>query len=96
MDIKYLKQLNNYPTIKRGNTGYVSVLKPLTEEEIISLESTYSNGNAFPAALRELLYLAGNYCHVLDFGLSDSQDTMQQDARNWLATDNKSINKLFL
>jgi hypothetical protein len=95
MDIKYLKQLNNYPTVKRGNTDYISTLRPLTMQEITKLEIAYNNGAAFPGVLRELLYLAGNYCHVLDYGLSDSQEEMQQDARSWLANDNQIINRPF-
>ncbi|MEZ2337822.1 hypothetical protein AB6735_19395 [Mucilaginibacter sp. RCC_168] len=95
MDIKYLIQLKNHPTIKEKSTDYVNKLKPLTEAEIVSLEVRYNDEKTFPAALRELLYLAGNDCYVLDYGLSDSQEEMQEDGRKWLVKHNKTINRPF-
>ncbi|MGF7038864.1 hypothetical protein [Mucilaginibacter lappiensis] len=95
MEIKYQTVLNNYPVIKptigemAGN--YSFVLKPLTIDEIVNLEVTYNNGNQFPASLRELLFLAGQDCYVLDYGLNDTQEEMQDDTRDRLVRYNFSI-----
>ena len=94
MEIKYQTVLNNNPVIK-PTTGdfalvsyysrdYTFILKPLTIDEIVNLETAYNNGNQFPASLRELLFLAGQLCYVLDYGLNGSQKEMQEDAREWL------------
>jgi len=90
MEIKYQTVLNNNPVIKpttgdmADGSDYSFILKPLTIEEIISLEATYNSGNQLPTALRELLFLAGKRCYVLDYGLNETQEEMQDDAREWL------------
>ncbi|WDF75888.1 SMI1/KNR4 family protein [Mucilaginibacter sp. KACC 22773] len=81
MDIKYLTLLNNNRSVTNQGSGFVKTLGPITEAEILSLEAKYNNGHTFPAALRELLSLAGNYCYVLDYGLNDTQEELQQYAR---------------
>lgn len=83
MDIKYLALLSNNAVITSTKTDYVRKLKPISMDEIVTLENTYNGGHPFPKALRELLYLAGNYCPVLDYGRNNSQDEMQQRARGW-------------
>jgi hypothetical protein len=70
MEIKYQTTLNNNPVINPtgqmgGGSKYSFVLKPLTIEEIVELETTYNSDNQFPASLRELLFLAGKRCYVL-------------------------------
>ncbi|WP_112087342.1 hypothetical protein [Flavobacterium lacus] len=56
---------------------------PLSEIE--QLEQVWNNGNPFPIALRELLFLAGNSCYVLDYGWFDGcGQQMQVDARQWM------------
>lgn len=100
MEIKYQAILNNNPII-RPTTGelagssYPFTLERLTIEEIIDLEIKYNNGNQFPASLRELLFLAGKDCYVLDYGLHDTQEEMQDDVRNWLIKQNLSIKSPF-
>lgn len=90
MEIKYQTILNNNPVIKpttgdmADGNDYSFVLTPLTIDEIVSLETTYNSGNQFPASLRELLFLAGQRCYVLDYGLNYTQEEMQDDAREWL------------
>jgi len=84
MEIKYQTVLNNNPTIKSKHSDYIHKLAPLTINEIVSLEANYNSGNQFPASLRELLFLAGQDCYVLDYGLNDTQEEMQDDARGWL------------
>jgi len=87
MEIKYQTALNNNPVI-RPTTGdfangrnYSFSLKPLTIDDIVNLEATYNSGNQFPPSLRELLFLAGQRCYVLDYGLNDTQAEMQEDVR---------------
>ena len=38
-------------------------------------------GINFPTSLRELLFLAGQSCYVLDYGLYDTQEEMQNEIR---------------
>ncbi len=76
MIIEYLKELENNPT--RGifsNEGIIEITK------IQKLEQDYNNGNPFPKVLKELLFLAGNYCGYLDFGSYDTQQELQNEER---------------
>ncbi len=89
MEIKYQKVLNNNPVITpAGNMatgdGYLFKLEPLTIDDIVNLEAAYNNGDPFPLSLRELLFLAGKDCYVLDYGLNDTQEEMQDDVRDCL------------
>jgi hypothetical protein len=95
MDIKYLTLLSNYATIQRPNSDYVRKLEPISMGEIISLESNYNQGHQFPASLRELLFLAGNYCHVLEYGMNKSQQEMQEDSRERLIDAGLNIGRPF-
>ncbi|WP_295793222.1 hypothetical protein [Mucilaginibacter sp.] len=95
MEIKYLAILKNNPAHKFENSDYVKRLEPLTEAEINELEILYNNGNIFPIALRELLFLAGNYCYVLDFGMNDTQQALQAVAKRDLIRYKKSIERPF-
>ncbi|MBB6126533.1 hypothetical protein [Mucilaginibacter lappiensis] len=96
MEIKYQTVLNNNPVIRptagdmADGRDHSFVLKPLTIDEIISLETTYNSGNQFPTSLRELLFIAGQDCYVLDYGLNENQEEMQDDARGWLV--DRSLN----
>lgn len=54
----------------------------LTDSQIIHLEQLYNNGNPFPKVLKELLFLAGNYCNCLDYGAYDTMQEMQTEARS--------------
>ena len=76
MDIRYLTQLNDNPTVTLPLSSRVLKLEPLTIDEIIALETTYNAGNAFPAVLRELLYIAGKSCYLFDYG-GEIQDGLQ-------------------
>jgi hypothetical protein len=95
MDIKYLTKLRDNPTIFWINQNVTFDLTPMKMEEIVTLETGYNNGNIFPAALRELLFLAGNYCYVLDYGIYDTRSEMQDEVRSWLADHNKQISRRF-
>jgi hypothetical protein len=84
MNTKYLTQLNDNPTFQKAGSDYIRTLQPISMDEILSLESIYNNGQQFPVVLRELLFLAGNYCYVLDYGLNDTQQLMQEQSREYL------------
>lgn len=64
-------------------------------EEINSLEQNWNNGNQFPSALRELLFLAGNYYNVFDYGIFDSQQDFQDFAKQDFTESNKTISRPF-
>ncbi|SDI61380.1 SMI1/KNR4 family protein [Mucilaginibacter sp. P25] len=84
MEIKYMKVLNDNLSVTAAYTGVKEVVSPISVEEIIALENKYNGGRLFPAALRELLFLAGGYCYVLDYGMNDSQEQMQQSSRKYM------------
>jgi len=84
MDIEYLQILIDHPKIKVPNHDSWLYNEPISITEIECLESKYNGGQPFPVALRELLFIAGKRCYVLDYGRFDSQEAMQQGARRWL------------
>jgi hypothetical protein len=73
MQIEYLQDLANNPVSYTGKR-----IRPISEAEITALEHLYNNGKPFPNALKELLYLAGDYCYVLDYGIDESQQETQE------------------
>ncbi|WP_410220696.1 hypothetical protein [Pedobacter sp.] len=93
MEIKYLKYLRDN-SIKRG-LDMERINQPTPIAEIEQLESIYNNGNSFPQELRELLFLAGNSCYVIDMGRNETQQQMQEHVRSRLARNSKSINRPF-
>jgi len=95
MEINYLKRLGNYPSIDEKKSDYINSLKPLPELEIVNLEKIYNNGETFPKALKELLHLAGSACYLLEYGLSNTREEMQEDAREWLKRYDRSITRPF-
>ncbi|MEN2401076.1 hypothetical protein GKZ90_0014915 [Flavobacterium sp. MC2016-06] len=92
MKIEKLAYLRDNP-IHYGKTINFPI-KPISIEEIEHLERIYNNDNLFPQALRELLYLAGKDCYVLDYS-SDNQEELQTDVREWLSNFNRSIARPF-
>lgn len=95
MNIKILKQLRDNPSLEINRSGYFSTIEGLSELELQQLEQTWNNGKEFPAALRELLFLAGIKCYVLDYGIMESQQEMQEEARQWLVDFNRTISRPF-
>jgi hypothetical protein len=59
------------------------------------LETSYNCGIPFPKALRELLFLAGQYCYVLAYGRHDNQEQMQSHMRKEIAKGNRIILRPF-
>ncbi len=89
MEIKILKYLQN------NNVLYGFADKGISMEWILALEQTYNNGNPFPKALRELLYLAGDNCNYLEFGGADTAEELQEEARAKLTFAGMTINRPF-
>lgn len=92
MEINYLGILKDNPT-RWGTVEMTN--EPLSELIILSLEHIYNGGEPFPVVLRELLFLAGNYCYVLDYGYNDSQEEMQEWIRDMLLEESMQINDPF-
>ncbi|MGH1385823.1 hypothetical protein [Kordia sp.] len=80
MIIEYLQTLRDNPQID----GLID--EGIQETEILQLEQLYNSGNPFPKVLKELLYLAGNFCNFLDFSIYDSQQEMQDEERSELTS----------
>jgi len=95
MEIKYLTQLKNNPSGNPTSLTYKKTIVPIPLEEITQLEVLFNNNNAFPVALKELLFLAGNYCYVLDMGTFNTQQDMQEYMRQRLNIDGKVITRPF-
>jgi hypothetical protein len=55
----------------------------LSLETITAFEMKYNNGNPFPKVLKELLYLAGEFCYVLAYDNSDTMEEMQDRQRQF-------------
>lgn len=55
MEIQYMQQLIDNPNLKPSMTPN----EPMTEQEILALESKYNGGNPFPKAFKEYLFIAG-------------------------------------
>jgi len=88
MEIEYLIYLKDNPS---GNWS----VEPISLQEIVHLEKLYTNGNSFPKALKELLFLAGKYCYVLDYGVFESQQQMQDFVRSEMVDENRVITRPF-
>ncbi|WP_330441915.1 SMI1/KNR4 family protein [Flavobacterium sp. C4GT6] len=92
MKIEYLKELELNP-YRHGDPDMNN--DPISLTEIENLERLYNNGKPFPKALKELLFLAGKYCYVLEYGAFDSQQEIQDYVRELLEEDNISIQRPF-
>lgn len=95
MNIEILTYLRDNPIKYPNDTEYRGEIRGIALNEIEELEQLYNNGIAFPKGLRELLFLAGDYCYVLDTGWYDSQEDMQIAAREWLVKFSKNISRPF-
>lgn len=82
MNIQFLTELRDNPIEYGNDINFVN--RGINVSEIEQLELTWNNGIQFPKALRELLFLAGDFCYVLDTGLMESQQQMQEAARLWM------------
>jgi hypothetical protein len=82
MEINYLPLLQEYATLKPRNSDRILQRKSLSMSEIVELENIYNNEHPFPKALRELLYLGGEYCYGLS--IYSPQQEMQEDSKEYL------------
>lgn len=95
MEIQYLKILKDYPAAYPNDPEYEARIEGVSEDTISQLEQKYNNINPFPKALKELLYLAGKYCYVLDYNIFETQQELQEAVREWLSEKKLSINRPF-
>jgi hypothetical protein len=93
MNIEILKYLQQYPKKPNSQAGLQNV--GISTQDISVLESQYNNGIKFPLALKELLFLAGEFCYVLDYNIFETQQELQEAVREWLSENNLSINRPF-
>ncbi len=87
MEIKFLK------TLQSNNVDDDNY--PLSMAEIEELELKYNSGQPFPTSVRELLFLAGENCMVLEYGLAESPNEMQDDMRSQLINSGLDIARPF-
>lgn len=95
MEIIYLKELQNYPMREPKNPINKFEIQGLSLPEIVELEQNWNSGNPFPKALRELLYLAGTYCYVLDYNVWENQQDMQEMLRMYMQRSGHSFSRPF-
>ncbi|MEZ0006353.1 hypothetical protein ABH942_001723 [Flavobacterium sp. 28YEA47A] len=76
MEIEYLTDLQDFAFIEYD--GAIKTNEPISIEEILELEKQFNDGKMFPKALRELLFLAGNSCKLLDYSIFNSQQELQE------------------
>src|SRR5437773_741294 len=87
MEIKYLKKMEQNPTIGSfTNRG-------LPLEKIEALEKKYNNGKPFPQAFREFLFLGGDFDNI-GFEIGD-WDYMQEGAKRGLKNNGHEIKRPF-
>jgi hypothetical protein len=94
MEIEYLKMLRDNPAMYPNDIDYKGEIRGIPLTEIEQLEQTWNNGNPFPKALRELLFLAGEFCYVFSYGIS-TQQALQQRFRMQMEEENRVLNKPF-
>ncbi|WP_417350482.1 hypothetical protein [Flavobacterium alkalisoli] len=92
MEIECLKELELNPC-DYIYTHFVN--EPISLTEIENPEQLYNNGKPFPKALKELLFLAGKFCYVLDYNIFETQQEMQDYVRELLEEDNILIQRPF-
>ena len=95
MTIKYLQQLKDNPVAYPNDTEFKFEIKGISEPEIQQLELVWNNNRPFPKVLKELLFLAGNFCYVCDYGPNDSQQEVQEWVREHMEDNNRILNRPF-
>ncbi|MFD2581068.1 hypothetical protein ACFSR6_01105 [Pedobacter vanadiisoli] len=95
MEIQYLGYLRDNPDANPNESEYKFTIEPIALEEIAALEQLYNNGNAFPKVLKELLFLAGAFCYVLDYGTFDTKQELQEDVRRIMSIQGRIISRPF-
>ena len=97
MEIKYLQLLRDNPEeYPKNKEGRKHPIRPFSIVEIEQLESAYNSGKKFPLALRELLFLAGEDCYVLEYGYKGNMESVQRIVWGNLARESKVMPRPFL
>jgi hypothetical protein len=89
MEVKFLKKMLVYPTLRNWSNKGTSL------EAIEFLEKKYNNGNLFPQAFREYLYIAGKHSNLGDIDIGFGYEWMQEKAREELNDCGKNIDRPF-
>jgi hypothetical protein len=92
MKIQYMQMLKDNPVCYGVSANFTN--RGYSLERIKELENKYNNGNPFPKALSELLYLAGDFCYGLDRPY-DTEEENQDLPREELIEYNRQINHPF-
>ncbi|GGE71372.1 hypothetical protein EV200_1175 [Pedobacter psychrotolerans] len=95
MEIQYLGYLRDNPDAYPNEIEDKLTIEPISLQEIASLEQLCNNGNPFPKALKELLFLAGASCYVLDYGVFDTQKELQEYVKEKMVLRNRTISRPF-
>ena len=95
MEIQYLKKLQNNPYENPSDLQNSFIIKGITLNEIQQLELLYNSGNPFPIVLKELLFLAGSYCYVCDYGINETQQKLQEWVREDMTDNTRIISRPF-
>lgn len=91
MEIDFLSNLSNQPP----NENNYAIIRGISLNQIEELEELYNNGKLFPKALRELLFLAGDFCYALNRIWYKNQQEIQTASKEWLLEYNVIIEKPF-
>lgn len=87
MEIEYMQQVAENPTLDDFTNRGLSL------ENIINLEGIYNSGEEFPKALREFIYLAGDFNNIGFDDMAEGLDALQTKAFNELAYFNEKIDR---
>ncbi|MCT4664216.1 MAG: hypothetical protein N4A45_03155 [Flavobacteriales bacterium] len=81
MEIKYMQQLRDNPNLAPS----IGRRKGINLSQIQELETKYNNGNKFPKAFREYLFLAGimGNTGVVDEDFDDLFEDCEEDMETW-------------
>lgn len=88
MEIQYLKQFSKITEIGGWKTEGLSL------NEIVALETKHNNGNPFPKAYREYLYIGGR-SHGLELDEAFGFDWLQETSKAILEEYNQTIDRPF-
>lgn len=95
MQINYLQKLRDNPYSNPYNTNDLFKVRGISETEIVLLEQTWNSGNPFPKVLKELLFLAGEFCICFSYGPNDTQNDYQLWIRGHMAYMSRVISRPF-
>lgn len=86
MEIKYLKSVEQHPTLD----GFTN--RGLSIEQIRELEDKFNNGKPFPKAFQEYLFLAGDFNNIA-FDSPQGLDSLQDEVKRALRAYDKTVDR---